>query len=62
VLSPHSLPVKEDGTHRSAFELAAQPELNIEALGKIWPELPQIPIAIRARLQADAKYAVYVDR
>jgi tRNA uridine 5-carboxymethylaminomethyl modification enzyme len=54
--------VNQDGARRSAFELAAQPEMTIDALAKVWPELARLEPSIARRLEADAKYAVYLDR
>jgi tRNA uridine 5-carboxymethylaminomethyl modification enzyme len=31
-------------------------------LARVWPEIAAIPSALAARLEADAKYAVYVER
>ncbi len=56
------IPVNQDGVRRSAFELAAQPHLGLEALSRVWPELAAIPPKFARRLEADAKYAVYLDR
>ena len=42
--------------------MAAQPEYSLERLAPVWPELRAIPNALVRRLEADAKYAVYVDR
>jgi tRNA uridine 5-carboxymethylaminomethyl modification enzyme len=54
--------VNQDGLRRSAFELAAQPHLTLAALARVWPELGEIDAALARRLEADAKYAVYLDR
>ena len=54
--------VNQDGVRRSAFELAAQPQLDIRTLARLWPELLEIDTALTRRLEADAKYAVYLDR
>ena len=45
-----------------AFELAAQPHLTLATLARVWPELADIPPKLARRLEADAKYAVYLDR
>jgi len=55
-------PVNQDGARRSAFELMAQPDVTIALLSKIWPALATIAPALAPRLEADAKYAVYLDR
>ncbi len=54
--------VNQDGTRRSAFELAAQPQFTITALSRVWPQLAEIPSTLRDRLHADARYAAYLDR
>jgi tRNA uridine 5-carboxymethylaminomethyl modification enzyme len=62
VLEAHGLAVNQDGVRRSAFELAAQARFPISALARMWPELARIPAELVPRLEADAKYAVYLDR
>jgi tRNA uridine 5-carboxymethylaminomethyl modification enzyme len=62
MIAAAGLPVNQDGIRRSAFELAAQPHLTIATLARIWPELAEIDSALVPRLEADAKYAVYLDR
>src|SRR5271166_1471912 len=61
-LASHGLAVNQDGVRRSAFELAAQPQFPISRLARVWPELAGIPAELVPRLEADAKYAVYLDR
>ena len=56
------LVVNQDGIRRSAFELAAQPQFPHATLARVWPELATIPAALVPRLEADARYAVYVER
>jgi tRNA uridine 5-carboxymethylaminomethyl modification enzyme len=62
VLAAHGLPVNQDGVRRSAFELAAQPQFSIAILTRVWPDLGGIAPSLARRLEADAKYAVYLDR
>ena len=62
VLQSRGLHVNADGIRRSAWELAAQPEMPLSVLARIWPELAAIDPRLIARLEADAKYAVYLDR
>ncbi len=56
------LRVNQDGLRRTAFELLALPEVSIESLATIWPELAAIAPKIAAQIEIDAKYAVYLDR
>ena len=61
-LAAAGIMVNQDGVRRSAFELAAQPHLTIETLARVWPELGAIDASLARRVEADAKYAVYLDR
>src|SRR5208282_1692800 len=61
-LKAHGLLVNRDGARRSAFELAAQSQFPIAMLARVWPELAAIPANLVRRLEADAKYSVYLDR
>src|SRR5208283_4910806 len=61
-LEAFGLAVNRDGARRSAFELAAQAQFPLSTLVRVWPELAEIPRALVPRLEADAKYAVYVER
>ena len=62
VLERSGIAVNRDGVRRSAFELASQPHLSLETLAEVWPELRAFDARLTARLEADAKYAVYLDR
>jgi tRNA uridine 5-carboxymethylaminomethyl modification enzyme len=61
-LEAHGLLVNRDGVRRTAFELAAQAQYPIAHLARVWPELNEIPAHLVRRLEADAKYSVYLDR
>jgi tRNA uridine 5-carboxymethylaminomethyl modification enzyme len=61
-LREYGLVVNQDGARRSAFELAAQPEFTLAELARVWPELASFEPGIARRLEADAKYSVYLDR
>ncbi|MBV8472397.1 MAG: tRNA uridine-5-carboxymethylaminomethyl(34) synthesis enzyme MnmG [Hyphomicrobiales bacterium] len=61
-LAAAGIAVNQDGVRRSAFELSAQPNLTLAVLARVWPELGGIEPALARRLEADAKYAVYLDR
>ena len=58
----HGLPVNQDGQRRSAFALLASPDISVERLSAIWPELSEIDPETAGRLETDARYAVYLDR
>ena len=56
------LSIKRDGRRRTAFELLGFPEMTIERLRAIWPELDEIRAPIAAQLEIDARYDVYLRR
>jgi len=58
----HGMRINQDGVRRTAFELLALPEVSIEGLRAIWPELGMIAPTIASQIEIDAKYAVYLDR
>lgn len=54
--------VNEDGKRRSAFELLSYPDMTIEVLMGLWPQLGDIEPKLLDQLTIDAQYAVYLDR
>lgn len=62
ILEAHGFAVNQDGARRSAFVLMAQPHFSIAALTRVWPEFAEIPSALVPRLEADARYAAFVER
>ncbi len=58
----YGLQVNRDGVRRSAFDLLAHPDITIDRLIAIWPELASFGPAVAEQLEIDAKYAVYLDR
>jgi tRNA uridine 5-carboxymethylaminomethyl modification enzyme len=61
-LSEHGLAINQDGVRRTAFELAAYPNISLADLARVWPALAVIELSVARRLEADAKYSVYLDR
>lgn len=58
----HGLHVNRDGVRRSAFDLLAHPDISMDRLVAVWPELAGFGPVIAEQLEIDAKYAVYLDR
>jgi tRNA uridine 5-carboxymethylaminomethyl modification enzyme len=58
----YGISLNRDGRRRTAFDLLSLPNMTVEALASVWPELSAIPRATAERLQTDARYAVYLDR
>ncbi len=61
-LALRGIQVAQDGVRRSAFSLLSYPTIDAETLTAIWPELGGISAGVMAQIEADAKYAVYLDR
>ncbi|MFY0612371.1 MAG: tRNA uridine-5-carboxymethylaminomethyl(34) synthesis enzyme MnmG [Hyphomicrobiaceae bacterium] len=58
----HGLSLNKDGRRRTGFDLLAYPEITLEQLGTIWPEMTVIEPSIAAQVAVDARYASYVER
>jgi tRNA uridine 5-carboxymethylaminomethyl modification enzyme len=58
----HGLSLNQDGQRRTAYELLSYPQVGMDALMRIWPELHAFAPAIREQVEIDAKYAVYLER
>jgi tRNA uridine 5-carboxymethylaminomethyl modification enzyme len=56
------LPAPRDGARRSAADLLALEGINLPSLVTLWPELAQIPAGIATQIEADCRYAGYIDR
>ena len=62
VLQKFGLSINQDGVRRSAFELLAYPEITVESLVGLWPELTGLSSSLAERLQIEALYSGYVRR
>jgi tRNA uridine 5-carboxymethylaminomethyl modification enzyme len=58
----YGLKLNQDGQRRSAFEMLAYPEVSLNRLFTVWPELAAIPAFAMEQLQAEALYSGYVRR
>jgi tRNA uridine 5-carboxymethylaminomethyl modification enzyme len=61
-LGQYGLRINIDGQWRSALELLTYPDVTVEKLVEIWPELAAIQPDIFEQLEIDGKYAGYMDR
>lgn len=61
-LMSHDLPAPRDGGRRSAADMLALEGITIDSLIGLWPELADIPAALRPQLEADCRYAGYLER
>ncbi len=58
----HGIAIRQDGVRRTAFELLALPDVDVEDLVGIWPDLALSSRKIREQIEIDAQYAGYLGR
>ncbi|WGM37169.1 tRNA uridine-5-carboxymethylaminomethyl(34) synthesis enzyme MnmG [Caulobacter sp. NIBR1757] len=56
------LPVKADGQRRDVGQLLAYPEVTLDRLTAIWPQIGDWAPAVREQVEIDAAYSGYLDR
>jgi tRNA uridine 5-carboxymethylaminomethyl modification enzyme len=61
-LKAAGLGVAQDGVRRSAMELLGYSNIGLAELGRLWPELPQLPRVVAEQMEIEARYAGYLDR
>jgi len=62
-ITEYGIAMKQDGLVRNAMQLLAFPEINFEALEKIWPqEISQIDAKIKNQISINALYSSYLKR
>ena len=54
--------VNQDGVRRSALDLLRYPEIGMDDLKSLWPQLGDIPADIIEQLEIDGRYAGYIQR
>ena len=54
--------INQDGTRRSAYRLLSYPDVSMDQLVCLWPQLTDIRPRIREALSCDAVYETYVQR
>jgi len=62
VAAKHGLQLNKDGVRRSAYDLLAYPDIDLDRLAAIWPELRSFDPATCEALEIEAQYAVYLER
>src|SRR5581483_9809501 len=56
------LPINQDGVRRNALTLLAYPDITLERLGSIWPELRGLSAEIAEQMEIDGRYSGYLKR
>ncbi|MBL4741093.1 MAG: tRNA uridine-5-carboxymethylaminomethyl(34) synthesis enzyme MnmG [Sneathiella sp.] len=58
----HGLNVNQDGVWRSASDLLAYPDIGLEEIARLWPEVQQFGQDILEQMAINAQYKGYLDR
>lgn len=61
-LAKHGVNINKDGVRRSARDLLAYPDIDREALARLWPELKGLDPQIAEQLEIDSRYSGYLER
>ena len=56
------LPTPRDGSLRCAADLLALDDIGFDQIIGLWPELQAVPAGLRPQIEADCRYAGYIDR
>ena len=56
------LPTPRDGAVRSAADMLALDDIGFDRILGLWPQLAAIPVTLRPQIEADCRYASYIDR
>ena len=56
------LPTPRDGSVRCAADLLALDDIGFDRIIGLWPELQAVPEGLRPQIEADCRYAGYIDR
>ena len=62
VLRDAGLPAPRDGAVRSAADMLALDDIGFDRIISLWPELAAVPAALRPQIEADCRYAGYIER
>jgi tRNA uridine 5-carboxymethylaminomethyl modification enzyme len=54
--------INQDGVRRSALALLAYPEMKLDRLARVWPEIGGLAAGVRAHLEIEGAYAGYLER
>ncbi|HEY8189767.1 MAG TPA: tRNA uridine-5-carboxymethylaminomethyl(34) synthesis enzyme MnmG, partial [Micavibrio sp.] len=61
-LAPFGFAINMDGQRRSVSDLLRYPEIDWDALCRVWPQLGKIRSDVVEQISIDARYAGYMDR
>jgi tRNA uridine 5-carboxymethylaminomethyl modification enzyme len=58
----HGMAIRQDGVRRTALDLLSLPDVDLEALTRVWPEIGDFAPDVAEQLDVDSQYAGYLDR
>ncbi len=61
-LAKHGIKVNADGVRRSVLDLLAYPDISMQDLMPVWPELGSFPAFAHEHLETEALYSGYIER
>jgi len=61
-LKAHGIHINQDGVKRTARTLLAYPNIDLEKLSGLWPEIGNIPPVLHRQLEIEAGYTGYIER
>ncbi|MBT3305758.1 MAG: tRNA uridine-5-carboxymethylaminomethyl(34) synthesis enzyme MnmG [Alphaproteobacteria bacterium] len=62
ILKANGIHINQDGVKRTARMLLSYPDITLETLTSVWPELGDIPQVLHRQLEIEAGYAGYIER
>ncbi|MEQ8699211.1 MAG: tRNA uridine-5-carboxymethylaminomethyl(34) synthesis enzyme MnmG [Bauldia litoralis] len=58
----YGLALNRDGVRRTGLDLLARPDVTMEVLARVWPELAGLNRFVAEQIEIDAGYSVYLER
>ncbi|MEP5516027.1 MAG: tRNA uridine-5-carboxymethylaminomethyl(34) synthesis enzyme MnmG, partial [Bauldia litoralis] len=58
----YGLVLNRDGVRRTGLDLLARPDVTMEVLARVWPELAGLNRFVAEQIEIDAGYSVYLER
>ena len=62
VLQKQDLVVNQDGVYQDVLDLLARPDITLETLSGLWPELANMDPEIAEQIEIEGKYSGYMER
>lgn len=56
------IPINHDGVARNGMILLSYPDVTLQTLARVWPEIAGIPADVAEQLEIEAHYATYLER